>query len=190
MNYNKLYWRFIESKRSRPLIKESGYDLHHIIPKSLGGKDCRSNLVKLNYREHFVAHRILVKIYRGKDRYKMSFALFSLKHFRNKHRQDDGLTARQYEFCRSQYSNYLKTKQGQIYRSRSAKKQWTPERRARQAEITRQQWRDGKKSYLKSNEYKKQKSEQSKLMWQDPKYRKLQTQIQTKIWADRLSSPK
>ena len=186
MNYNKLYSRFIESKRSRILIKESGYDLHHIQPKSLGGKDNKTNLVKLTYREHYIAHRILVKMYKGKDKMKMSFSLLALRYFRNKHRQDSGLNSRQYEFCRSQWSDYLKTKQGQAYRSNSAKKQWTPERRAQQAEITRQQWRDGKKSYLKSAEYRQRKSEQSLKMWQDPKYRKLQTKIQTRVWADRL----
>ena len=188
MNYNKLYQRFIESKKSRPLIKESGYDLHHIIPKSLGGKDHKSNLVKLTYREHYVAHRILVKMYKGKNKIKMSFALFSLRHFRNKHRQDGGLTARQYEFCKSQYRTIQKTKPWKTWRSNSTKKQWTPERRAQQAEIARQQWRDGKKSYLKSAEYRQRKSEQSKLIWKDPKYRKLQTKIQTKIWSDRLSN--
>lgn len=188
MNYNKLYSRFIESKRSRPLVKESGYDLHHIQPKSLGGKDNKTNLVKLTYREHYIAHRILVKMYKGKDKMKMSFSLLALRYFRNKHRQDSGLNSRQYEFCRSQWSEYLKTEQGQAYRSNSAKKQWTPERRAQQAEVARQQWRDGKKSYLKSAEYKKRKSEQSKLMWQDTKYRKLQTKIQTRVWADRKLS--
>jgi len=187
MNYNKLYSRFIESKRSRPVIKELGYEVHHIQPKSLGGKNTKSNLVKLTYREHYIAHRILVKMYKGKNRYKMRFALLAMNRSRFRHKKIKELTARQYEFCRSQWSDYLKTKEGHLIRSNIAKKQWTPERRAQQAEITRQQWRDGKKSYLKSAEYKKRKSEQSKLMWKDPKYRKLQTKIQTKIWADRLS---
>lgn len=49
--------------------------IHHIIPKSLGGTDDPKNLIKLSYRQHFVAHRILLKITSGKDRSKMAFAL-------------------------------------------------------------------------------------------------------------------
>ena len=188
MNYNKLYTRFIESKRYRPLIKEDGYDLHHILPKSIGGKDCKSNLVKLTYREHYIAHRLLVKMFVGKKRMKMSFALYSLRHFRNNHRRATGLNARQYEYCRNQYLKTTKTKQWKEWSSAKTKRQWTPERRARQAEITRQQWRDGKKDYLRSAEYRKRKSDQSKQIWLNPSYRKNQTKIQTLRWAERKQS--
>ena len=42
----------------------NGYsEIHHIIPKSLGGKDSKDNLVKLSAKEHFIAHRLLAKIY-------------------------------------------------------------------------------------------------------------------------------
>jgi len=191
MNYNKLYSRFIESKRYREFKvnknTETGYDLHHILPKSIGGKDIKSNLVKLTYREHYIAHRILVKMYKGAKKIKMSFALYSLRHFRNKHRQATGLTARQYEYCRNQYLETTKTKKWKSWRAEATKKSWTPERRARQAEFQRQQWRDGKKDYFKSAEYRKRKSEQSKRIWLNPSYREKQTNIQTLVWAERKS---
>ena len=38
-------------------------ELHHIIPKCLGGTDDENNLVHLPNREHFIAHQMLAKIY-------------------------------------------------------------------------------------------------------------------------------
>lgn len=44
-----------------------GYsEKHHIVPKCLGGTDCKSNIVILSGREHFVAHQLLAKIYPDK----------------------------------------------------------------------------------------------------------------------------
>ena len=36
---------------------------HHIIPKCMGGTNDKSNLVKLTAREHYIAHKLLTKIY-------------------------------------------------------------------------------------------------------------------------------
>ena len=38
-------------------------EVHHIIPRCLGGTDDKINLVKLTPEEHYVAHQLLVKIY-------------------------------------------------------------------------------------------------------------------------------
>ena len=58
-------------------VEFSGKDshVHHILPKSLGGTDDPKNLVRLSYRQHFVAHRLLMKITSGSNRSKMAFAL-------------------------------------------------------------------------------------------------------------------
>lgn len=64
MNYSKLYDAFIASKSNRVL---TGYtETHHILPKSLGGSNDKSNLIQLTAKEHFLAHRILAKIHGGK----------------------------------------------------------------------------------------------------------------------------
>lgn len=36
---------------------------HHIIPKCIGGTDTDDNIVALSSEEHFVAHRLLTKIF-------------------------------------------------------------------------------------------------------------------------------
>lgn len=48
---------------------------HHILPKSLGGDNSPENIVLLTYREHFIAHLLLVKMTSGLNRSKMAFAL-------------------------------------------------------------------------------------------------------------------
>lgn len=61
MNYKKHYNLLIERAKTRKL--EGYYERHHIIPKCMGGSDCKENLVLLTAREHYVAHQLLVKIY-------------------------------------------------------------------------------------------------------------------------------
>lgn len=62
MNYQKIYNAIIEKAKGR-LDLEEYFEKHHIIPKSLGGTDEETNLVKLTFREHYLCHRLLTKIY-------------------------------------------------------------------------------------------------------------------------------
>ena len=63
MNYLKIYDNLITRAKCRDLIESEYYELHHIVPRCLGGSDDVSNLVKLTAREHFIAHLCLVKIH-------------------------------------------------------------------------------------------------------------------------------
>lgn len=65
MNYQSIYNNLISRAQIRCPYSNILYEKHHIIPKSLGGSDDPVNLVKLTLREHFVAHRLLVKIHAG-----------------------------------------------------------------------------------------------------------------------------
>lgn len=60
MNYAKIYDNFIKT-RSENI--EEYYEVHHIMPRCLGGPDEKSNLIKLTAREYFLAHRLLAKIH-------------------------------------------------------------------------------------------------------------------------------
>jgi hypothetical protein len=62
MNYIKHYNNLITKARSRTYI-EGYYEIHHIIPRCIGGTDDKDNLVKLTPEEHYIAHQLLVKIY-------------------------------------------------------------------------------------------------------------------------------
>lgn len=71
--YTGWYNTIIARAKTRQHI--TGYtERHHIIPKSLGGKDLDVNLVTLTAREHFICHLLLTKMVIGIDRYKMQKA--------------------------------------------------------------------------------------------------------------------
>lgn len=66
MNYKKIYDAIIEKAKLDNRIKGVVYyESHHIVPKSLGGSNCKENRVLLTAKEHFVCHRLLVKIYKN-----------------------------------------------------------------------------------------------------------------------------
>ncbi len=58
--YTQAYFAIIERAQNRSL--EGYQELHHVIPKSLGGEDCESNLVSLTAKEHFICHLLLTKM--------------------------------------------------------------------------------------------------------------------------------
>lgn len=126
MNYEKIYNSLIENKKAltRSLNDGNNYDLHHILPRSLGGTDDEDNLVLLTYKEHFVAHELLVKIYPTKA---MKAALFVMVHSISPSHKEFNckLSARKYEQIKTEYVNSLKKKTvcletGVIYESRDA----------------------------------------------------------------------
>ena len=65
MNYQKLYNKITDTARSKNRVrsKEFYFELHHIIPKCLGGNDNKENVVFLTPKEHFICHKLLTYIY-------------------------------------------------------------------------------------------------------------------------------
>lgn len=63
MNYVKLYNDFVERQRHTEYDPNEEYHQHHIVPKSIGGKDHPCNLVWLTKRQHALAHMLLHKIH-------------------------------------------------------------------------------------------------------------------------------
>lgn len=54
--YKIIYFRIINNAKTRALPTEY-VETHHIIPKSLGGDNTKTNVVLLTGREHFICHR-------------------------------------------------------------------------------------------------------------------------------------
>jgi len=71
MDYSRIYNQLIErgqnrqeGRRRKDLVSLLGHiERHHIKPRSLGGADSPENLVYLTPEEHFVAHKLLVKLH-------------------------------------------------------------------------------------------------------------------------------
>jgi hypothetical protein len=66
MNYQTIYNNLIEKRKLNP-VTEGYKEKHHILPKSLGGTNDKSNLVALTGREHWVAHLLLHKIHKRSE---------------------------------------------------------------------------------------------------------------------------
>ena len=70
--YSTWYYNIINKSKNRLL---TGYkEKHHILPRCLGGKDNKDNLVELTAREHFIVHMLLCKFTKGESKRSMLYA--------------------------------------------------------------------------------------------------------------------
>ena len=63
-------------ERARNRTVEGYTEKHHILPRCMGGNDTKENLARLTAREHFIAHRLLTKIYPENNR--LQYALYAM----------------------------------------------------------------------------------------------------------------
>lgn len=76
--YRKTYNSLIERARPRGLKRKTldfYTEKHHIIPRCMGGDNKPNNLVLLTFREHIIAHRLLVRMYPEDDGLKCGLLL-------------------------------------------------------------------------------------------------------------------
>ncbi len=65
MNYDRIYSEFIADRLTKQPVKPDYFEKHHILPRSLGGGNEKSNIVRLSIEDHIHAHILLAKIYGG-----------------------------------------------------------------------------------------------------------------------------
>lgn len=61
MNYFNLYEAIITSQKARDL--DEYCEIHHIVPRCLGGSDESHNLVRVSSKAHFILHWLLIKMH-------------------------------------------------------------------------------------------------------------------------------
>lgn len=106
--YTKIYYQIIKNAKNRLLEVGTYTERHHIVPKSLGGSNLNSNLVSLTAREHFVCHRLLVKMTSSDDKRKMAWAVRRMLTGINKHQQRYLPNSKIYENIRIQINQEIK----------------------------------------------------------------------------------
>lgn len=113
MDYSKLYNDLISFRKANPLVKskETYTEKHHILPKCLGGDNSPENLVRLTGREHFIAHRLLAKMYPENSNLHQAFASFSMR------RNEKGIvrTSHQFESLRKSHSSACSRRMKEYY---------------------------------------------------------------------------
>ena len=101
--YKQWYTNITERAKNRQL--ETYTESHHIVPRSLGGRDEADNLVDLTAREHFICHWLLVKMTIGQDHHKMLNALRMMRaEKQGQQRYTTKITARVYESIKQEYA--------------------------------------------------------------------------------------
>jgi hypothetical protein len=78
VNYQKHYDNLINRAKQRPVVLYT--EKHHIVPRCMGGTDCKENLVDLTPEEHFVAHQLLVKLFPNNQKLIYAAALMTRGH--------------------------------------------------------------------------------------------------------------
>lgn len=102
--HNKFYiWymNIVTTAQHMGRSKKEGvyYEGHHIIPRSLGGDNKKSNIVLLTPKEHLICHMLLPRFLEGKEKGKMIWALHRLTY------NGTVRTSGQYELVRKQHSD-------------------------------------------------------------------------------------
>ena len=100
--YTRWYINIVAKARVK---RRSGYlETHHIIPRSLGGDNSRSNLVDLTAREHYICHLLLVRMLEGQDRGKMVAAAHCLINRRGPNKSEIVPNSRIYQKLKVEFS--------------------------------------------------------------------------------------
>lgn len=100
--YHRWYDSLVQkAKRAERSYDSTIHENHHIIPRCFSGSDDADNLVTFTHREHFIAHRLLVKMHEGQNKYKMAWALSLIS---SKHRHKN---SRHFEVARKELSKAL-----------------------------------------------------------------------------------
>lgn len=99
MDYQKLYNNIIENAKLLNRVKsiDNYYEIHHILPKCLGGTNDEKNLVILTAREHFLCHKILTYIYPCNSKIMFGFQMMVYTH---KNSRNLKLSSRDYAYLK------------------------------------------------------------------------------------------
>lgn len=132
--YTRWYYNIISNAQKS---QRDGYtETHHIIPKSLGGDDSISNLVKLTPREHYICHALLVKMVDTPKHIRSMYAAFNMMHVG---RNGKKYTSKLYDYYKVKfYKLHSQQQKGKVRslesrqkQSKSAKgKPWSEKKRA------------------------------------------------------------
>jgi hypothetical protein len=116
MDYHRIYYELISYRQDN--ILTSGYkEVHHILPRSLGGTNEQSNLVALTGREHYIAHLLLARFNQCSQ---TSYSLWMMQMKNSKDSSRPCIkNSRMYEWARKEFAKYISkhnsiTQQGKL----------------------------------------------------------------------------
>lgn len=102
MNYSKIYEDLIFDAVNNPKPDEYK-EIHHIIPKCLGGSDHPENLVRLTARQHYLTHWLLYKMHKTSS---LVHAWHSMSRV-GKGQSTRTINSHLFEYCKKHRRNHL-----------------------------------------------------------------------------------
>ena len=103
--YTKWYNNIIDFSKDRVI---TGYtENHHIIPKSFGGTDIKSNIATLTAREHFICHLLLTKMVDGTQQRKAIHAAWAMGNLKGPGQQRYKISSKIYEGLKIKHAEML-----------------------------------------------------------------------------------
>lgn len=122
--YNRLwYYNVMNSIISTALLRgldkkklDFETEKHHILPKCMGGKNEDNNYVLLTYREHYIVHLILHRIYPHNN--KLTFSVFKMSTIKSKSSKYK-VSSRTYEALRKEF---ITINTGKVFSEETKKK--------------------------------------------------------------------
>jgi hypothetical protein len=166
MNHKQIYDRLCMNAKSEGRLRNKSvyYEAHHIVPKCMGGTGTvaqyktHENIVLLTAREHFVAHKLLLKIYPESKKLKFAFNGMCNQKAPNQQR-DYKVTSKDYEMAKALFIESFSGENHHLYRQG-----W------KQAGVKNPAY--GK---IQSEELRERKRQSATKSWADPKLREEQS---------------
>lgn len=110
--YTRWYFNIINNAKTQQQVGYS--EKHHIIPKSLGGKNDKSNIVLLNAKAHFISHLLLPKMcITTNDKRRMVYAFYRMSH--SSKYTKDRYTSSLYSFHKENFIKLISGKNHPLY---------------------------------------------------------------------------
>ena len=112
MDCQRIYDNLIKKRLENPPTEK--FERHHIVPRSLGGSNLDDNIVKLTYREHYVAHLLLCKIYKPKGGENYARMLFAFNRMQTGRDGSQVKNSRMFEYFREDFVNLLGCRMSEV----------------------------------------------------------------------------
>lgn len=135
--YHRWYNNIIKTAKLENRVKSKNqyFESHHIIPSSMGGSNDKDNLILLTAKEHFICHKLLVRMTTGKDKAKMVYALFMMKNMKH------------YHMSSTEYSNLRKIHSSNMSESMKGRSQ-SVESRRKIGEASKMRWENNREKII------------------------------------------
>ena len=178
--YNKL----IDYARSSQV---GGYlEIHHIIPKSLGGDDNPNNLIILSSRMHFLAHWMLWKAY---DTDELAYAFWAMSHQkkRGQEKRYSKINSKTYALLKERRSKLISESNSKRWQDPSwAEKMSQKIKECKSDPLLKQKYSELMSKRNADPEYRKHLEGKRKEKYNDPVWKENYKQIQKKAHEHRI----